>query len=194
MTDECYWNRPLTGKNGQTENGSRKYRDYYIEKNGEISNKDMADHFNISESNIKTHKSNYRWDKVLADKRAYEQKKREEKREAEYQKFIDTDLKNAKTQLNSLYTLSQIALIYLGVLPDNGSLDIPEDMTIKQATKILQGNPKAIRQMHNQVLRDLEKPNTINDSQNHKIEAELEVSTRFKKIFNQDRLNERYKK
>ena len=194
MTDECYWNRPLTGKNGQTENGSRKYRDYYIEKNGEISNKDMADHFNISESNIKTHKSNYKWDKVLADKRAYEQKKREEKREAEYQKFIDTDLKNAKTQLNSLYTLSQIALIYLGVLPDNGSLDIPEDMTIKQATKILQGNPKAIRQMHNQVLRDLEKPNTINDSQNHKIEAELEVSTRFKKIFNQDRLNERYKK
>ena len=194
MTDECYWNRPLTGKNGQTENGSRKYRDYYIEKNGEISNKDMADHFNISESNIKTHKSNYRWDKVLADKRAYEQKKREEKREAEYQKFIDTDLKNAKTQLNSLYTLSQIALIYLGVLPDNGSLEIPEDMTIKQATKILQGNPKAIRQMHNQVLRDLEKPNTINDSQNHKIEAELEVSTRFKKIFNQHRLNERYKK
>lgn len=194
MTDECYWNRPLTGKNGQTENGSRKYRDYYIEKNGEISNKDMADHFNISESNIKTHKSNYRWDKVLADKRAYEQKKREEKREAEYQKFIDTDLNNAKTQLNSLYTLSQIALIYLGVLPDNGSLEIPEDMTIKQATKILQGNPKAIRQMHNQVLRDLEKPNTINDSQNHKIEAELEVSTRFKKIFNQDRLNERYKK
>ena len=72
--------------------------------------------------------------------------------------------------------------------------EAPEDMTIKQATKILQGNPKAIRQMHNQVLRDLEKPNTINDSQNHKIEAELEVSTRFKKIFNQDRLNERYKK
>lgn len=194
MTDECYWNRPLTGKNGQTENGSRKYRDYYIEKNGEISNKDMADHFNISESNIKTHKSNYRWDKVLADKRAYEQKKREEKREAEYQKFIDTDLKNAKTQLNSLYTLSQIALIYLGVLPDNGTLEIPDDMTIKQATKILQGNPKAIRQMHNQILRDLEKPNTINDNQTHKIDAELEISTRFKKIFDKDRLNERYKK
>ena len=170
MTDECYWNRPLTGKNGQTENGSRKYRDYYIEKNGEISNKDMADHFNISESNIKTHKSNYRWDKVLADKRAYEQKKREEKREAEYQKFIDTDLKNAKTQLNSLYTLSQIALIYLGVLPDNGTLEIPDDMTIKQATKILQGNPKAIRQMHNQILRDLEKPEKINDKQ--KLESE----------------------
>jgi hypothetical protein len=67
-------------------------------------------------------------------------------------------------------------------------------MTIKQATKILQGNPKAIRQMHNQILRDLEKPNTINDNQTHKIDAELEISTRFKKIFNKDRLNERYKK
>lgn len=95
--------------------------------------------------------------------------------------------------MDALYTLSQIALIYLGVLPDNGTLEIPEDMTVKQAVKILQGNPKAIRQMHNQVLRDLEKPNTINDSQNHKIEAELEVSTRFKKIFNKERLNERYK-
>ena len=194
MTDEEYWNRPLKGKNGQTENGSRKYRDYYIDHNGEITNQQIADHFGVSKSVIESHKSNYNYDKVLRDKKAYEQKKREEKREAEYQKFIDTDLKNAKTQLNSLYTLSQIALIYLGVLPDNGSLEIPEDMTIKQATKILQGNPKAIRQMHNQVLRDLEKPNTINDSQNHKIEAELEVSTRFKKIFNQDRLNERYKK
>ena len=193
MTDEEYWNRPLKGKNGQTENGSRKYRDYYIDHNGEITNQQIADHFGVSKSVIESHKSNYNYDKVLRDKKAYEQKKREEKREAEYQKFIDTDLKNAKTQLNSLYTLSQIALIYLGVLPDNGSLEIPEDMTIKQATKILQGNPKAIRQMHNQVLRDLEKPNTINDSQNHKIEAELEVSTRFKKIFNQDRLNERYK-
>ena len=194
MTDEEYWNRPLKGKNGQTENGSRKYRDYYIDHNGEITNQQIADHFGVSKSVIESHKSNYNYDKVLRDKKAYEQKKREEKREAEYQKFIDTDLNNAKTQLNSLYTLSQIALIYLGVLPDNGSLEIPEDMTIKQATQILQGNPKAIRQMHNQVLRDLEKPNTINDSQNHKIEAELEVSTRFKKIFNQDRLNERYKK
>lgn len=194
MTDEEYWNRPLKGKNGQTENGSRKYRDYYIDHNGEITNQQIADHFGVSKSVIESHKSNYNYDKVLRDKKVYEQKKREEKREAEYQKFIDTDLNNAKTQLNSLYTLSQIALIYLGVLPDNGSLEIPEDMTIKQATKILQGNPKAIRQMHNQVLRDLEKPNTINDSQNHKIEAELEVSTRFKKIFNQDRLNERYKK
>ena len=170
MTDECYWNYPLKGKNGQTENGSRKYRDYYIEKNGAVSNQEIADHFGVSKSVIEGHKSNYEYDKVLSDIKAYKQRKREEKREEEYQEFIDADLNNAKTQLTSLYTLSQIALMYLGVLPDNGLLKIPEDMTFSKAIKILQGNPQAINKMHGQVLRDFEKAPTINDK--YKLESE----------------------
>ena len=95
---------------------------------------------------------------------------REKLQQQRYQEFIDNDYKNAKTQLDALYTLSQIALIYLGVLPDTGKLEIPEDMTVKQATKILQDNPRAIRQMQSQILRDLEKPEKINDKQ--KLESE----------------------
>ena len=170
MTDGCYWNQPLVGKDGRTENGSRKYRDYYIDNNGEISLQEIADHFGVSKSVIKTHKSNYQYDKVLADIKAYQRKKREEKREEAYQEFIDHDLNNAKTQVTALYTLSQIALIFLGVLPSQKNIEIPPDMDVNKAIKILQGNPQAINKMHSQILRDLEKSGTINDKQ--KIESE----------------------
>lgn len=175
MTDE-YWNYPLKGKNGRTENGSKKYRDYYFEHDGNISNQEIADYFGVSKSVIEGHKSNYDYDGVLADKKAYIQHEREKKREEAYQEFIDHDLKNAKTQITALYSLSQIALIYLGLLPDNGQLDIPEDMTIKEATRILQNNPAAINRMHNQVLRDLEKAPAINDKQTHNINGNMELS------------------
>ena len=199
MTDECYWNQPLIGKDGRTENGSRKYRDYYIDNNGEVTNQEIADHFGVSKSVIEGHKSNYNYDKVLADIKAYQRKKREEKREEAYQEFIDHDLNNAKTQVTALYTLSQIALIFLGVLPPQNNLEIPSDMDANKAIKILQGNPQAINKMHNQILRDLEKSDKINDKQeftaditsknlnlNMKTDAELDelYENRFKEFIN----------
>ena len=194
---EYDWRHPIevpnpNNKSGLSkENGSFKWFQYWLKY--QCTYKQIADYFNTSEKSVQVLASRFKWRERKKNKEDYDSRQREKIQQQRYQEFIDKDYKNAKTQLNSLYTLSQIALIYLGVLPDNGTLQIPDDMTIKQATKILQGNPKAIRQMHNQILRDLEKPNTINDSQNHKIEAELEVSTRFKKIFNKERLNERYK-
>lgn len=197
-TYEYDWRHPIevsnpNNKSGKSvENGSFKWFQHWLTDNCTF--KQIALHFGVAESTVRVTAMKFKWKERKRNKEDYDSRQREALQQQRYKEFIDNDYKNAKTQMDALYTLSQIALIYLGVLPDNGSLEIPEDMTIKQATKILQGNPKAIRQMHNQVLRDLEKPNTINDSQNHKIEAELEVSTRFKKIFNQDRLNERYKK
>lgn len=197
-TYEYDWRHPIevpnpNNKSGiSIENGSYEWFKLWLKK--DCTYQQIADHFNTSKQHVSNMAKLFKWKERKRNKEDHDTRQREALQQQRYKEFIDNDYKNAKTQMDALYTLSQIALIYLGVLPDNGSLEIPEDMTIKQATKILQGNPKAIRQMHNQVLRDLEKPNTINDSQNHKIEAELEVSTRFKKIFNQDRLNERYKK
>ena len=195
---EYDWRHPIEVPNSNNksglskENGSFKWFQYWLKY--QCTYKQIADYFNTSEKSVQVLASRFKWRERKKNKEDYDSRQREKLQQERYQEFIDKDYENAKTQMTALYTLSQIALIYLGVLPDNGQLEIPDDMTIKQATRILQGNPKAIRQMHNQVLRDLEKPANINDNQNHNINAELEVSTRFKKIFNQSRLNERYKK
>ena len=197
-TYEYDWRHPIevpnpNNKSGiSIENGSYEWFKLWLKK--DCTYQQIADHFNTSKQHVSNMAKLFKWKERKRNKEDHDSRQREKIQQQRYQEFIDKDYKNAKTQMDALYTLSQIALIYLGVLPNNGKLEIPEGMTVKQATKILQGNPKAIRQMHNQVLRDLEKPNTINDNQTHKIDAELEVSTRFKKIFNKDRLNERYKK
>ena len=197
-TYEYDWRHPIevpnpNNKSGKSvENGSYEWFKHWLNNN--CTYKQIAEHFKTSESAVQNIASLFKWKERKRNKEDYDSRQREKLQQQRYQEFIDKDYKNATTQLDALYTLSQIALIYLGVLPDNGTLEIPEYMNLKQATKILQGNPKAMRQVHNQILRDLEKPANINDNQNHKIEAELDVSTRFKKIFNQERLHERYQK
>ena len=197
-TYEYDWRHPIEVPNPKNksgisvEKGSFKWFQYWL-KHG-CTYKQIADYFNTSEKSVQVIASLFKWKERKRNKEDYDSRQREKLQQQRYQEFIDKDYKNAKTQMDALYTLSQIALIYLGVLPDTGKLEIPESMTVKQSTKILQGNPKAIIQMHNQILRDLEKPEKINDNQTHKIDAELEISTRFKKIFDKDRLNERYKK
>ena len=197
-TYEYDWRHPIevsnpNNKSGKSvENGSFKWFQYWLTH--ECTYKQVAEHFGVAESTVQTIAVLFKWKERKRNKEDYDTRQREKLQQQRYQEFIDKDYKNAKTQMDALYTLSQIALIYLGVLPDTGKLQIPEDMTVKQATKILQDNPRAIRQMQSQILRDLEKPEKINDNQTHKIDAELEVSTRFKKIFNKERLNERYQK
>ena len=173
-TYEYDWRHPIEvpnpkNKSGKSvENGSFEWFKYWL--NNGCTFQQIADHFNTSKHSVSVIAKLFKWKERKRNKEDHDTRQREKLQQQRYQEFIDKDYKNAKTQLNSLYTLSQIALIYLGVLPDNGTLEIPDDMTIKQATKILQGNPKAIRQMHNQILRDLEKPEKINDKQ--KLESE----------------------
>lgn len=173
-TYEYDWRHPIEvpnpkNKSGKSvENGSHEWFKYWLQNNCTF--KEVAIKFKRSEDTIRGTAKLFKWKERKRNKEDHDTRQREKLQQQRYQEFIDKDYKNAKTQLNSLYTLSQIALIYLGVLPDNGTLEIPDDMTIKQATKILQGNPKAIRQMHNQILRDLEKPEKINDKQ--KLESE----------------------
>jgi hypothetical protein len=168
------WRHPIEVPNPKNksgvskENGSFKWFQYWLEKG--CTYKQIADYFNTSETNVQSFASLFKWSERKKNKEDYTSRQREKIQLARYKQFIDTDYNNATTQLNALYTLSQIALIFLGVLPDNNALEIPEDMDVNKAIKILQGNPQAINKMHQQVLRDLEKSGTINDKQ--KIESE----------------------
>lgn len=173
-TYEYDWRHPIevpnpNNKSGKSvENGSFKWFQYWLTHG--CTYKQIANHFKIAESTVQTIAVLFKWKERKRNKEDHDTRQREKLQQQRYQEFIDNDYKNAKTQLDALYTLSQIALIYLGVLPDTGKLEIPEDMTVKQATKILQDNPRAIRQMQSQILRDLEKPEKINDKQ--KLESE----------------------
>lgn len=173
-TYEYDWRHPIevpnpNNKSGvSVENGSFNWFKYWL--NDGCTYQQIADKFNTSKTTVANIAKLFKWKERKRNKEDHDTRQREKLQQERYQEFIDQDYKNAKTQLDALYTLSQIALIYLGVLPDTGKLEIPEDMTVKQATKILQDNPRAIRQMQSQILRDLEKPEKINDKQ--QIESE----------------------
>lgn len=166
--DECYWEQPLTGLNGSKENGSKKYRDVYFEYNGNISTQQIADMFGVEKKSIDNHKSNYQWDKALADKKAYLQRKRDEKREENYQKHLDKDFKNADTVLTIKYTQIQMAAIKVGIMKPINGLHVPDELTFKEAWDTI--NRTDLKTLQTVIMRDLEKSGTINDKQ--KIESE----------------------
>lgn len=166
--DECYWEQPLVGKNGSTENGTRKYRDVYFEHNGHITTQQIADIFGVDKRNIDNHKSNYNWDGALADKKNYEQRKREQKREENYQKQLDKDYQNADTVLTIKYTQIQMAAIKVGILSPNPDLPIPDELTFEKAWDTI--NRTDLKTLQTVIMRDLEKSGTINDKQ--RIESE----------------------
>ena len=178
-TYEYDWRHPIEvpnpkNKSGKSiENGSFKWFQYWLLEG--CTYKQLAKHFGVSESTIKTIAVLFKWKERRRNKEDHDTRQREKLQQQRYQEFIDKDYKNAKTQMDALYTLSQIALIYLGVLPNVNNLEIPEDMTVKVATRILQGNPKAIRQMQSQILRDLEKPDRINDNQSYNVTADARI-------------------
>ena len=166
--DECYWEQPLVGNNGRTENGTRKYRDVYFEHNGNISCEQIADMFNTDKRNIENHKYNYQWDTVLADKKAYLQRKRDEKREENYQKHLDKDFKNADTVLTIKYTQIQMAAVKVGIMQPIPGLIIPDELTFEKAWDTI--NRTDLKTLQTVIMRDLEKSGTINDTQ--RIESE----------------------
>ena len=200
---EYDWRHPITVPNPKNksgvsvENGSFKWFQYWLEH--DCTYKEVAEYFNTSENNIQVIASLFKWRERKRNKEDHDSRQREALQLERYKEFIDTDYNNATTQLNSLYTLSQIALIFLGVLPPQNNLEIPSDMDANKAIKILQGNPQAINKMHNQILRDLEKSDKINDKQeftaditsknlnlNMKTDAELDelYENRFKEFIN----------
>ena len=176
---EYDWRHPIevpnpNNKSGLSkENGSFKWFQYWLKY--QCTYKQIADYFNTSEKSVQVLASRFKWRERKKNKEDYDSRQREKLQQERYQEFIDKDYENAKTQLNALYSLSQIALIYLELLPNVNNLEIPEDMTVKVATRILQGNPKAIRQMQSQILRDLEKPDRINDNQSYNVTADARI-------------------
>lgn len=165
---ECYWNYPLTGLNGKKENGSKKYRDYYFDNDGDLTNQQVADHFGLAEITIRQHRHNYQWDTVLADKKAYLQMRREKIREENYQKHIDKDFKNADTVLTIKYTQIQMAAVKVGIMKPIQGLTIPEELTFEKAWDTI--NRTDLKTLQTVIMRDLEKAGTINDKQ--KVESE----------------------
>lgn len=177
---EYDWRHPIEvpnpkNKSGKSvENGSFKWFEYWL-KHG-CTYKQIADYFNTSESSVGVIASLFKWKERRRNKEDYETRQREKIQLEKYQQFIDADYKNADTQLKALYKLSQIALIFLGVLPNKTGMEIPQDMDANKAIKILQGNPQAINKMHTQILRDLEKPGNINDKLTHNIHGEMDLN------------------
>lgn len=178
-TYEYDWRHPIEvpnpkNKSGKSvENGSYEWFKYWLQNNCTF--KEVAIKFKRSEDTIRGTAKLFEWKERKRNKEDHDTRQREKLQQERYKEFIDKDYENAKTQLNALYRLSQIALIYLGLLPNVNNLEIPEDMTVKVATRILQGNPKAIRQMQSQILRDLEKPDRINDNQSYNVTADARI-------------------
>lgn len=176
--DECYWEQPLVGNNGRTENGTRKYRDVYFEHNGNISCEQIADMFNTDKRNIENHKYNYQWDRVLADKKAYLQRKRDEKREENYQKHLDKDFKNADTVLTIKYTQIQMAAVKVGIMKPIQGLIIPDELTFEKAWDTI--NRTDLKTLQTVIMRDLEKAGNINDKQVHNVHGEMDLNQTIK--------------
>ena len=163
MTDEEYWNYPLMGKDGRTENGSRRYRDYYFEHNGEITNQEIADYFNVEKTTIERHKSNYEYDKVLADRNNYIKRKRAEKRERELDEFKDKDYTNVNNLINGHYKFVALAYMTLGLMSIPPGLIIPDWMTEKIAIETVMKNP--LSKLHSQALTDLDYIKPVDERQ-----------------------------
>ncbi|WP_407375492.1 hypothetical protein [Methanobrevibacter sp.] len=182
MTDECYWNHPLKGKDGRVENGSKKYRDYYFEKNGNVTNQEIADHFNVGISTIENHKSNYQYDKVLSDKKAYEQKIRQQEMEEDYQQHRYDDNKNVKIALNIKYAQIEIAAMKIGIIPKTKTL--PEELSFDKAWDTI--NRIGIDTLQKVIMRNYEQPGTINSSQKLEHAGEIELNPRLRKFLNEN--------
>lgn len=178
MQNEDYWNYPLIGKNGSKENGSKKYRDYYFDNNGELTSQQVADHFNLNKETIDAHRQNYEWDRVLADKKAYEQRQRDAKRQENYEKHIDKDFKNADTVLTIKYTQIQIAAIKVGIMKPTQGLEIPSELTFDKAWDTI--NRTDLKTLQTVIMRDLEKAGTLNDKQTHNITGDMNLNQSVK--------------
>ena len=193
------WRHPIEVPNSKNksgisvENGSFKWFQYWLKY--ECTYKQIADYFNTSESSVGVIAKLFRWKERRKNKEHYESWKREQLTEKRYTELLERAYKDKIKEWDIQETLVTVALIKAGIIANVNNIPIPEDeIPFKDLARVIQNGPKATGQILDDLYRALGKPPKINDNQNHKIDADIEVSTRFKKIFNQDRLNERYKK
>ena len=182
------WRNPIT-----VSNGSFEWFKHWLNDN--CNYKQIAEHFNTSESAVQNIASLFKWKERRKNKEHYESWKREQLTEKRYTELLERAYKDKIKEWDIQETLVTVALIKAGIIANANNIQIPEDeIPFKDLARVIQNGPKATGQILDDLYRALGKPPKINDNQNHKIDADIEVSTRFKKIFNQDRLNERYKK
>lgn len=193
------WRHPIevpnpNNKSGiSVENGSFEWFKHWLNDN--CNYKQIAEHFNTSESAVQNIASLFKWKERRKNKEHYESWKREQLTEKRYTELLERAYKDKIKEWDIQETLVTVALIKAGIIANANNIIIPEDeIPFKDLARVIQNGPKATGQILDDLYRALGKPPKINDNQNHKIDADIEVSTRFKKIFNQDRLNERYKK
>lgn len=193
------WRNPITVSNPNNksgisvENGSFEWFKHWLNDN--CTYKQIAEHFNTSESAVQNIASLFKWKERRKNKEHYESWKREQLTEKRYTELLERAYKDKIKEWDIQETLVTVALIKAGIIANANNIQIPEDeIPFKDLARVIQNGPKATGQILDDLYRALGKPPKINDNQNHKIDADIEVSTRFKKIFNQDRLNERYKK
>ena len=193
------WRHPIEvpnpkNKSGKSvENGSFEWFKYWL-YNG-CTYQQIADYFNTSKHSVSVIAKLFKWKERKKNKEKYEAWKREQLTEKRYTELLERAYKDKIKEWDIQETLVTVALIKAGIIANANNILIPEDeIPFKDLARVIQNGPKATGQILDDLYRALGKPPKINDNQNHKIDADIEVSTRFKKIFNQDRLNERYKK
>lgn len=164
-TYEYDWRHPITVPNPKNksgvsiENGSFKWFQYWLEKG--CTYKQIAEHFKTSESGVSTIAILFKWKERKANHDDYLSRQREKTLITNYNNFIEKDFENADLILTGIYTLIQMAFVILNVI-ENPDLDIPSELTTRDALNIVKNYPKTARSIYNQILRDLQQPEHIN--------------------------------
>lgn len=197
-TYEYDWRHPIEvpnpkNKSGKSvENGSFEWFKYWLDN--DVTYKQVAEKFNTSESSVGHIATCFKWKERRKNKEHYESWKREQLAEERYIQVLERAYTDKIKEWDIQETLVTVALIKAGIIPNKNNILIPEEaVKFKDLAKVIQNGPKATSQILDDIYRSLGKTPKINDKQDHNINAELDVSTRFKKIFNKERLNERYK-
>ena len=197
-TYEYDWRHPIevpnpNNKSGiSVEKGSFNWFKYWL--NDGCTYQQIADKFNTSKTTVANIAKLFKWKERRKNKEHYDSWKREQLNEERYIKVLDRAYTHKMKEWDMQELLVTIAFIKMGAMENKQNIPIPdEEIPFKDLSRVIQNEPKATSQILDDLYRALGKPPRINDNQTHKVEAELEVSTRFKKIFDKDRLNERYK-
>lgn len=166
---EYDWRSPIKVPNPENvsgvsiEKGSFKWFQYWLEN--EVTYSQVAKKFNTSESSVCHIAKLFKWDERRANREDYLSRQREETLIKNYNKFIETDFKQASLILNGIYKLIEMAFVRLHIIPQ------PEDMIILElgiddALTIVKTYPKTARNVYNQILRDLQQPERITKNEN----------------------------
>ena len=186
LTYEYDWRHPIevpnpNNKSGKSvENASFKWFQYWLLKG--CTYQQIANHFKTSEGSVKVIANLFKWKERKRNKEDYDSRQREKLQQERYQEFIDNDYKNTNQMLLGIYNLIEMAFIVLNVLPNINhktglqKYTIPEEFSVKYAVDIIKTYPKSAKIVHTQILRDLEKPDKINDNQLYNIHGDLDLN------------------